>query len=205
MGTDGLGIWVSAGAAITGIGVTLLLVEHPSLWSMVAGWSLVGIGIVVATAAIGSWVHSNRDILIRRTIRRVVSVFRSFWLIPVDRVARKIYDRTHAADLWAGPGQTPNDDQRLAYHLSRLQHDARFSLIKMYGRRLPERLFIRIPSAVHALSSIQMVGSSAHLADVDGQSRRFEYTDVSMSPIDQVRSCLRLRKIILHSPYNAPQ
>lgn len=205
MGTDGLGIWVSAGAAIAGIGVTLLLSDHPSLWSVVAGWSLVGIGIVVAAAAISSWLRSNRDILIRRTIRRIVSGIRSFWLIPVERVARKIYERTHAADMWAGPGQTLNDDQRLAYHLGRLQNDARFSFIQMYGRRMPERLFIRIPSTVHALSSIQLLMGSAHLTEDNMHNGKIEYTDVSMSPVAQVRSCLRLRKIVLHNPYGTPQ
>jgi hypothetical protein len=172
MGTEGLGIWISAGAAIVGVGVPIILTERLPLWATVTGWSMTGAGGAVVTTAIYVWLHSNRDNIIRRTGRRIVSNVRFTWLIPVEKAASRIYEATHAADLWAGPSEMLNDEQRVAHHIHRLQHDARFSFISMYGRRTPEGLFARIPPVIHALSSIQLCAESSCLTE-DGLSSAF--------------------------------
>jgi hypothetical protein len=204
MTSDGLGIWIGAGAGISAVGVIIGLDQHVPIWASYGGWIIVAAGVSIIMASAIAWLRSTENSFVRSTFRRLVSGVRSLWLIPVERAARFIYDMTHAADiLAAAEGQPASDTARLHWHLLRIQHDAGFqraSGVRLYGRRIPEGTFRRIPSTVHALSGLQLQFGSAHLTDTSGiESVRYE--NVSISPVSLLRSWWRLRRIVLRNPY----
>lgn len=199
MASDGLAIWIGSGAGISAVGVIIGLDDHLQMWARYGGWIIAVAGVLTIMASVIVWLRSNENSFVHRTFRCLISAIRSLWLIPVEKASWLIYHRTLGADIVAAAAGHPASDMaRLNWHMLRIQHDAQFEVdsgIRLYGRRLPENTFRRIPANAYAPSGLQSQFGSTYLIDINSAGR-VRYENVSISPVSLLRSWWRLRRIV---------